>query len=440
MSPLKILIAGDGPLALLAARIAASRGYSPTLLSSSSPASPFLMLGNGGGEPGGLLSALLAEAGLPPPKSRRGPHTAQSAVFLYLGRVHRLLGCPLPVAGLTPEEEARFFPGLGTLSGSVFPELENRMDQSYRASSTFFPLGKRIMNWILEPERKKEHLPSSIKKIADSVLEAWRPLLDDFKPFAGVSSRKTNDPELLRAIMHLASARARIVMGPEDILLGDGGPVSPSSIHRIERGEAPVVLGKSGRHGQWSLLAKEPDERSPNIFDRVLSLTGEPVVRVREMSCSFDPSAIPAHWPSSLLLSEGTRSSLLILPPTSGNSSGGRARMVIAENPGGEGPGVGKQGEDRPEDWPEDWTENWIGRWNRQSLFPFLRPGSGKEPRILPLLKPAPGEEFSPKRKTSHLSQAGHVSVLTDPSRLPVLPEDWLADLSMALPARKPSP
>ena len=109
-SPTTLLIAGRGPLALLAAKLAAGRGYRTTLLLETLSHPSPMILGHGREGPAfGLFEAILSETGL-----GEGAFSELSPLqrsLLYVGTIHRILGPSFPSVALTPEEEGRFFPG-----------------------------------------------------------------------------------------------------------------------------------------------------------------------------------------------------------------------------------------------------------------------------------------------------------------------------------------
>jgi hypothetical protein len=305
----------------------------------------------------------------------------------------------------------------------VFPEIENRLEESYRSTSGYIPLGRRLANWILEPERKKEELPRTVRRIADPLLEPWQGFLMDLRAFAGFSSRRWNDAELIRALMGLVSSKGRIIRTFRDLL---GMDEEEMKVHFSGNSHVPVriwdgktLLVRKGDHrGRVALENPGHGTGTEESYDRILSLAGIPTTPLSDMTCTLRIPSIPSSWPSLAMLSEEGMSSFLILPSPA-EPHRGEARLMVPAG-SGESPDL------------------WIERWNRQTLYPFLVPGSQRIRETRPLLALSPKDFSTPRQKTSNLSVAGHYSDLTDPSLLPILTEDWLADLSMVLPARKP--
>ena len=418
MGPPKLLIAGRGPLAILGARVATARGYAPTLLFDPAPFPPFLLTGEGVGPSSGILGFLLREAGFPDsrlPEARDGGESR----LLYFGKTHRMLGCPLPAGGLSSEEEERFFSGLRLLGESVFPESENRMKQSYRVTSTRFPWNKRLLNWILEPERKKEDLPGSLRKVAESVLGPWSAFLSEIRPFAGLSQRKSTDAELIRVLMHLSSARTRVIRAFRDLFDVEQWSVETSvpGVPFVTWEGRTLDVTKSG--SRWTVSGGSAAFGPQNSFDRVLSLSAPPEFPLGEGACPVIRSAVPSFWPSGLLMSGEGGSSFLIRSP--GADPDRREGRLIFSKTSGEG------------------AESWVERWNGHSLQPFLFSGQIRHRHVDPLLAVSPGSLSPPRNKTPYLKVAGNYAEMTDPSVIPVVTEDWLADLSMALPSRTAS-
>jgi hypothetical protein len=375
------------------------------------------MTGGGVGA-SGILGFLLREAGFSD-SWRADAGDGEESRLLYFGKTHRMLGCPLPAGVLSTEEEERFFPGLRLLAESVFPELENRMKQSYRVTSTRFPWNKRLLNWILEPERKKEDLPGSLRKIAESALVPWSAFLSEIRPFAGLSQRKWTDAELIRVLMHLSSSRTRLIRGFRDLFDVEEGRVERSlpGIPFVTWEGRTLGLKKSG--SRWSVSGDSEAFGPQNAFDRVLSLSAPPEFSLGEATCPVRRSAVPSFWPSGLLTSGEGGSSFLIMSPGV-DPDRGEGRVIFS--------GTSDEG-----------AESWIERWNAHSLSPFLLSGQIRQRHVAPLLAISPETLSPPRNKTSYLRIAGHYAEMTDPSVIPVVTEDWLADFSMALPSRTAS-
>ncbi|MCL5284672.1 MAG: hypothetical protein M1313_02775 [Nitrospirae bacterium] len=399
-----VLIVGRGPAAYLAARLAVVRGYVPTLAVRSGFSGPSLYLGGREG-----ISALVeAESSFPFGMGEASSDPSLS-LLLYLGSPHRRVGCRLS-GPVSPEEMERFFPGREILQTAFSPELDGRILLSYRKTSVRAPLGERIVNWFLEPERQKESLSRALRKQVPKVLPPWSPLLEDILPFAGFGSRTPDSAESLRLLTQLTESRGVVLTG-----IGVS-PELPGVETHLSTSE-PVLLKKAKR-GRGFVLSGE--DRS---FDRVLALTGTPDFPLTTACCDVDPERLSPLWPSCLLLRDSPGRVSLLLRDAGQTGSGMRARLVV---PGTRGN-------------PEEEMREWVDRWNRESLFPFLRPGSLEMAEEGPMLAFASGHSPSLREVTPLLSVAGHLAEMVDPALLPVIPEDFWADLSLALPSLRPS-
>jgi hypothetical protein len=391
-----LLIVGRGRVAVLAARLAAVRGYVPTLSESRAVVGPSLFLGG----PEGLLPLLEAESGYSLGMDQMDA-TPGLPKLLYLGSLHRLVGCLLAGA-VSPEEAERFFPGREILQTALSPELDGRILLSYRKTSVRTPLGQRILDWFLEPERQKESLPRAIRKKAAPLLPPWTEFLEDIRPFSGLSGKKLDNPESLRLLVHLVESRGRV-------LAGSGAPLEIEGVEILPAGVALPEIEKAKKGRGYALAGQD------RTFDRVLALTAPPDRPLASARCALLPGRISPLWPSSLLLREDPGNVSFLI-----RGEKEAARLTI----------VPKGGADLREEFG-----GWVERWNRESLFPFLDPDS------LEIVTPAPGTLFAPnhapslREETPFLSRAGHYAEMVDPTCLPVVPEDFWADLSLAIPS-----
>ncbi len=395
-----LLIVGRGPGAALAARLAAVRGYVPTLVVNRELCGPGFLLG--GME--GIVPLVETESGYSVGTDAVSA-TPGLPLLLYLGTCHRLVGCLLSGPLPSPEEEERFFPGREILQTALSPELDGRILLSYRKTSVRASLGQRTIDWFLEPERQKESLPRAIRKKAVPALPPWKEFLEDILPFAGLSGKKHDDPESLRLLVHLIESRGRgLARGaaPQEL---EGVEVLPSG-----PGLPEIEKAKKGRG--FTLVGQE------RSFDRVLALTGTPERPLVSARCALLPDRVSPLWPSCLLLRDAPgKASFLI------REENGRARLTIPA----------PEGNDLQEE-----MGRWVDRWNGMSLFPFLVPDSLEiEPPAARTLL-APGHAPSLREETPFLARSGRYSEMVDPTLLPVVPEDYWADLSLAIPSRRP--
>ena len=397
----RILIFGRGPVAFLAARLASVRGYEPTLALSSGPGGPALYLG--GRE--GISSLVEAESATP---IGLGHVSADPALplLLYLGTPHRLVGCRLTPLAPSPEEEDRFFPGREILQTLRSPELDRRIELSYRKTSVRGSLGQRIIDWFLEPERQKESLQRPVRKEAARLMPPWQLFLEDMAPFAGLSPKKPEAAESLRLLANLTESRGVVLSG------GGLSPEMPGVvIHPV--GPDPLVLEKAGRGRGLTTPGLDTS------FDRVLAFTGSPDPPLVSGSCGYLPEKLSPLWPDCILLRDSPGRVSLLLCERGEAETGGRARLVIPV---------------RGQKDPEEEMRWWIDRWNRESLFPFLRPDSLEMAEAGPRLSSASGTLRPLREVTPFLSVGGPLSEMVDPTLLPVICEDFWADLSMAIP------
>ncbi len=407
MAAPKLLIVGRGPVAILAARLAMVRGYEPTLLVDSSPDWPTLFLG--GRE--GVVSLLEEQSGC-----HLGAEEASTdpalPLLLYMGDVHRLVGCRLTVPA-SPEEEGRFFPDLSTLQTSLSPELDRGILLSIRKTSFRASLGQRLFDWFLEPEREKETLARSYRKVVAQILPHWKTILEDVAPFAGLAERRPEDPERFRLLSNFTEGRGRI-------LSGFPGPaesvVDLPGVEVMAAGAEPVVLEWKKR-GRSVTIEGQKDR----YFDKVLSLTAAPSLPLLDAMCDIDSEKLSPLWPGCVLLkSDQGEPSFLTFPSAEG--AGGKRVVRISAPRTGEG------------DMRAVMTQ-WVDRWNAESLFPFLRPESLILREIRPLVVFPSGTDPFPREVTPLLSVEGHYAEMVDPTRIPVVSEDFWADLSMAIPS-----
>lgn len=404
MAAPSLLIAGRGSAALFAARLAAVRGYRTTLLLDPDPAPLALHMGSGGG----VLSRLEAEAG-----AALSPCPTASLSLppcLFLGPPARYLGAPRPSVPASPEEEERFFFGIdAALSSSVFPELERRMELSHQKTSTVPSLFWGLSNWFLEPEREKERLPRKIAREAKLAIAPAEGLLSALLPFAGLFGRRPDHPEALRLFMNMKPSR--MLSLPPQISL----PSAPNDV-LFFAGKRPPVLASSG-HGRHFRLSGEDRD-----YDRVLLMTESPSVPLVSGVCDITLSALPALWPSIVLLSspEGGGSLLLLDRHRDGDRSRG---WLWGSCLHGQDPGRSLLA--------------WVDLWNAQTLLPVLDRLSLVRRETSPLLEGAEDLTLRAREKTVHLKTDGHLSCLVDPTLLPLVSEDFWADLSLALPARR---
>ena len=399
MASPSLLIVGRGPVAALAARLAALRGYVPALAGNREDSGPSLLLG--GLE--GILPLVEAECG---DSLRTVPVSASPGLplLLYFGSPHRLVGC-LMSGPMSPEEEARFFPGGDILQTTLSPELDGRILLSYRKTSVKASLGQRTIDWFLEPERQKESLPRAMRKKVLPLLPAWKELLEDMLSFAGLSGKKADDPEPLRLLLHLIESRG---VG----LAGSSAPLEVEGVEILPTGPDLPVIEKAKRGKGFTLSGQD------RSFDRVLALTAPPDRRLASGRCTFYPDRIPPLWPACLLLrdSPGNLSFLI-------RGEKGQARLTISPPEGSN---------------LEMEMDRWVARWNREALFPFIVPDS------LEIVARPTGSLFAPddaptlREETPFLSRSGHYAEMVDPTLLPVVPEDFWADLSLAIPSRRP--
>lgn len=409
-NPTTLLIAGRGPLALLAAKLAAGRGYRTTLLLDKLPDPSPMVLGHGREGPGfGLFEAILSETGLGEGAFADLPPLHRS--LLYVGTIHRILGPSFPSVSLTPEEEGRFFPGTEPLIRSVLPELDRRIDGSWRSTSTRGGWTERLLTWVFEPERHKETLPKKLRAMSEGLLDPWRPLLEDLGTFVGMGEGYPDDPEFQRVLLALVLGRTgRLSPGYFPDLEDHGALASFLSGIRIERfGGIPWQFEKKGRRG---LVVYPPAENQPPVIvDRILDLMGPSERDPIEGTCTVELASLPDRWPSLILFSGP--SALLDIPTISRRDGQAEARVLLSQ----------------PTEAPE-------ATWNRAALCPFVVPGSFRPvPARIGGLKAVEGSIFPrTHRKGAFLSAKGPLSVMTDPSLIGMLPEDWLADLSMAIP------
>lgn len=404
MAAPSLLIVGRGPAALFAARLAAVRGYRTTLLIDSDPAPLALHMGSGGG----VLSRLESEAGAALSPSPTAPLSLPPC--LSLGTPARYLGAPRPLAPASPEEEERFFFGLeAALSSSIFPELSRRMELSHQKTSTVPSLLSGLSNWLFEPEREKERLPRKMAREAKLSIAPAGDLLSALLPFAGLSGRRPEHPEALRLFMNMNSSR--MLSLPPQI----PPPSAPNEVRFFE-GKRPPVLAASGHGRRFRLSGEEGD------YDRVLLMTESPSVSLVSGVCDLALSALPAHWPSIVLLSspEGGGSLLLIERHGGGDKSRGWLW------------GTHLQGQD-----PGQSLLSWVDLWNAQTLLPVMDRPSLVRRETSPMIEG--GEELTgrAREKTVYLRTNGTLSCLVDPTFLPLVSEDFWADLSLALPARR---
>ena len=401
MASQRVLIVGRGPVAFLAARLAAVRGYDPTLALFSGPGGPALYLG--GKE--GISSLVEAESSTP---MGLGHVSSDPSLpfLLYLGTPHRLVGCRLTPLSPSPEEEERFFPGREILQTILSPELDGRIELSYRKTSIRGSLGQRILDWFMEPERQKESLSRPVRKEAAKLLPPWRSLLEDLAPFAGLSTKKPEAAESLRLLAHLTESRGVVL---------SGGGISPEmagiATHPVEGDSLVLEKPKRGR----GLTTPGLDQ----TFDRVLALTGSPDPPLVGGSCVCLPEKLSPLWPSCVLLRDSPGRLSILLREEGGGKTPGRARLMI--------PFRGQKD-------PEEEMRWWVDRWNRESLFPFLRPESLEMATPGPRLSSSGAPLPSLREVTPFLSVGGPLSEMVDPTLLPVICEDFWADLSMALP------
>ena len=401
-----LLIVGRGPVAILTARLAAVRGYRPTLLLDTEPEAPALFLGGREG-----VASLLEEESACILGVDEAPSDPSLPVLMYLGTPHRLVGCRLS-SPVSREEEDRFFPFLGLIQSSLGPELDRRILLSVRKTSVRAAFGQRILDWLLEPERQKESLPRALRKTTHQILPFWSSLIGDLIPFAGLASRRMDDPESLRILSHLIDGRARVVFRSR---ISESDITELPGIDLMTGGTEPCLLERDRKGKGWNLHASMDQS-----FDRVLSLTGRPDPSLVEASCSFDPEKVSPLWPSGVLLQDlPGRPSLLLLPPT-GERTGMTARLLFSPSPG---------------ESPESAMLRWVDRWNAESLIRFLHRDTATIRKRRDSIAFPPGHEPSLREVTPLLSTSGHYSEMLDPTHLGVVPEDFWADLSMAIPS-----
>ena len=410
MAPPSLLIAGRGLPALFAARLAEARGYRTTLLLDPDPAPLSLVMGTGGG----ILSRLETEAGAP--FSPTSPLSLSTPVLLSLGEPLRYLGASAPASPVSPEEARRFLGSLdASLSVAIFPELARTMALSHEKTSARAPFFSRLANWIFEPEREKERLPRRLKAESRKIVAPIGPLLSSLLPFAGLAGSDLSDPEALRLLQNATAVRM-VAVPPLTT------PPGPPPEVTLWRGQLPAVLEPSG-HGQRYRIAGEAEE-----YDRLLLLTEAPEPAFVSGRLEIDRAALPPHWPT-----------LICLPREEASESReARGGVLLAIEPS-HGGGVSRGwlwGEILPGKEPAPTLLSAVDRLNAQTLLPPLDRPTLVRREIHPFVSMGEIPLGGLREATSYLKKGSHLSLLRDPTLLPLVSEDFWADLSLALPAR----
>ena len=408
MASLSLLIAGRGFPALFAARLAETRGYRTTLLldPDSAPLSLVMVAG------GGILSRLESEAGAA--LSPTPPLPLPTPAFLSLGEPARYLGASPPVSPPSPEEATRFLYSLeASLAASVFPELARTMALCHEKTSTPTPLLSRLVNWILEPEREKERLSRKLSAEARGGIRPVESLLSSLLPLAGLSGKSPVDPESLRVLQNLLPSRM-IAVSP----LG-AGSVAPGDV-RLWRGQLPAVLEMCSR-GRRVRIAGEPEE-----FDRLLLLTDSPDPAFVSGVLNLDAQAIPPHWPP-----------FVHLPPEKNEEGKGEVFLAIEPSVNGAPSRGWLWSELLPGETPARTLLAAVDRFNARTILPALDRSTLVRRELSPLLSMEGISLRGLRKTTSYLQKGGAFLVMGDPTLLPLVTEDFWADLSLALPARK---
>ncbi|MGC8529513.1 MAG: hypothetical protein ACP5OP_04855 [Leptospirillia bacterium] len=410
MAPSSLLIAGRGFPAIFAARLAEARGYRTTLLLDPDPAPLSLVMGAGGG----ILSRLEAEVGAA--LCPTSPVPLSTPVMLSLGEPLRYLGAASPASSVSPEEARRFLLSLdASLSGAIFPELARTMALSHEKTSARAPFFSRLANWVFEPEREKERLPRRLKAEARRILAPVGPLLFSLLPFSGLSGSDLADPEVLRLLQNATAAR---MMGLPPLEFSSGPPPDVTLWH----GKFPAVLETTGRGRRYQIAGEA------ETYDRLLLMTESSDPAFVSGVIEVDRTALPPHWPT-----------LVYLPREEGGESReARGGVLLAVEPSRRG-GVSRGwlwGEILPGEAPAQTLLSGVDRLNGQALLPVLnRPTLvRREPR--PFVSTGEIPLGGLREMTSYLKKGGHLSLLRDPTLLPLVTEDFWADLSLALPAR----
>lgn len=407
MAPPSLLIAGRGLPALFAARLAECRGYRTTLLLDPAPAPLSLVMGAGEG----ILSRLEAEAGRP--LSPTPPVPLSTPPLLSLGEPLRYLGVPSPPSPFSPEESRRFLLSLpASLSVAIFPELSRTMALSHAKTSLRAPFFSRLANWVFEPEREKERLPRRLKAEARRIIAPLGSLLSSLLPFAGLAGSDLADPEALRLLQNATAARM--------VALSSSAfhPTPPSDV-TLWQGKFPAVIEPTDR-GHRYRIAGETEE-----YDRLLLLTEEPVPVLVSGSVEVDRAALPTHWPM-----------LVCLPREDKTDPRGGVLLAVEPSQGGGFSRGWLWGEVLPGEEPAPTLLSAVDRLNAQALLPPLdRPTLvRREPHPFVSTEKIPMGGL--RETTSFLKKGGALSLLRDPTLLPLVAEDFWADLSLALPAR----
>ena len=411
MAPLSLLIAGRGFPALFAARLAERRGYRTTLLLDPDPAPLSVVMGGGGG----ILSRLESEVGAA--LSPTPPMPLSTPAMLSMGPPARYFFAPLPGSSPAPEEASRFqFSLIPELSQAVFPELSRTMALSHGKTSTVAPFFSRLTNWIFEPEREKERLPRKLAAEARRLIAPAESLLLSLLPLAGLVGRLPGDPAALRLLQNATPGRLVAVSPPTSL------PVPPQDV-TLWRGKLPAALEPCG-HGRRYRIAGETEE-----FDRVLLLTEPPDPAFVSGVVDLDPRAMPPHWPTVVHFprkeTEGT-----------GETEGG-ALLVVEHSGNGGRPRGWIWSELLPEEDPAHALLAGVERLNAQTLVPALDRPTLVRREVHPLLFMDSLPLGGLRETTAYLKKGGHLSLLRDPTLLPLVSEDFWADLSLALPARE---
>ena len=407
MAPPSLLIAGRGLPALFAARLAEARGYRTTLLLDPAPAPLSLVMGAGAG----ILSRLEAEAGVSLAPTPALPLSAPP--LLSLGEPLWYLGASSPASRISPEESRRFLLSLdASLSVAIFPELARTMVLSHAKTSLRAPFFSRLANWVFEPEREKERLPRRLKAEARRIVAPVLPLLSSLLPFAGLAGSGPADPEALRLLQNMTAVRM-VAIPPVAAL-----PTRPTDV-TLWQGKFPAVIEPTDR-GHRYRIAGEPEE-----YDRLLLLTEEPDPPFVSGSVEVDRAALPGHWPMLVSLPREEKNALRggVLLAVEPSQSGGFSRGWL-------------WGEILPGMEPAPTLLSAVDCLNAQALLPPLDRPTLVRRESQPFVSTEKIPMGGLRETTSYLKKGGPLSLLRDPTLLPLVAEDFWADLSLALPAR----